>query len=353
VHGVFLQLAEDLDLAVDHLLEGEELLHGHAELVGGGHGVDGPGVKLLEDAENLVLGFAQRQDVGRQVATAVVHLAHVVAHGLDDAVDQCLFELDVAQALHHAFLVVHDLLLDAEDALVEGRALVEAGVEGLLLAIDVLHFLKKLDDALALVHLLFGGVVLLDGLDDVLELHAALLQVLADAHQFLDGHGHLDQGVHDLEFAGLDLLGDVDLAVAVQETHGAHLAQVHAHGVVAAGGIVGAVLVLGQFELLLFLDLLAVVLGDLDAAGQLLVDDVDVELVEDDDDLVDLFGSVDFRRQSLVELVEGQKALFLPFGYERLNLLHILDIAHPYPQIDENHAPAGRNAAGLQPCLLA
>lgn len=101
-----------------------------------------------------------------------MHLAHVIADGLDDAVDERLLKLDVAQALHNTFLVVHDLLLHAEDALIEGRALVETRIEGLFLAINVLHFFKKLDDPLALVHLFLGRVVFLDGLDDVFELHA-------------------------------------------------------------------------------------------------------------------------------------------------------------------------------------
>ncbi len=340
VHGVFLELAQNLDLAVNHFLEGKKLLHGHAELVGGGHGIDGPGVELLEDAENLVLGLAQGQNVGRQIALAVVHLAHVVAHGLDDAVDEGLFELDIPQALDHAFLVVHDLLLHAEDALVQGRALVEAGVEGALLAVDVLHILQKLDDPFALVHLFLGRIVFLDGLDHVLELHAAFLEVLADAHEFLDGHGNLDQGVHDFHLAGFDLLGDVDFAVTVQQADRAHLAQVHAHGIIAAHGIVRAVLVLGQLQLFLVLDFLAVILGDLDAASQLLVHDINVELIENDNDFVDLLRSVDFGRQGLVEFIEGQKALFLSLGNQRLNLLDVLDIAHPLPPKVDKKPPA-------------
>ena len=64
-----------------------------------------------------------------------MHLAHIIAHGLDDAVDEGLFELDVAQALDHAVLVVHELLLHAEDALLQSGALVQTGIEGAALFI--------------------------------------------------------------------------------------------------------------------------------------------------------------------------------------------------------------------------
>jgi hypothetical protein len=107
---------------------------------------------------------------------------------------------------------------------------------------------------------------------------------------------------------GLDPLGDGDLALARQQFHRAHLAQVHAHRVVGAVELFGARCRperdLARFgsppprwsPLLLVL-------------GLFILDDVDAHLGEHRHHVLDLFGRDLIGRQNLVELVVGDVAL--------------------------------------------
>jgi hypothetical protein len=94
--------------------------------------------------------------------------------------------------------------------------------------------------------------------------------------------------------AGLDALGDGDLALARQQLDRAHLAQVHAHRIVGAvdrlllgrGGAAGAAVVERVDLVLLRLGLLLLVLLGL----VLVLDDVDAHLVERGHHVLDLLG---------------------------------------------------------------
>src|SRR5215207_8932089 len=68
--------------------------------------------------------------------------------------------------------------------------------------------------------------------DVVPDVQAPRLQLLADLAQLLDGDGRARDGLLRLDLAALDPLGDGDLALAREEWHDAHLAQVEADGVV-------------------------------------------------------------------------------------------------------------------------
>src|SRR5277367_6134244 len=59
-----------------------------------------------------------------------------------------------------------------------------------------------------------------------------LAQIVAHRNQFLDDDRRARDGLHHDELAALDALGDGDFAFAGEQRDGAHLAQVHANGVV-------------------------------------------------------------------------------------------------------------------------
>ena len=104
-----------------------------------------------------------------------MHLAHIILDGLDDAVNQRFFELDVAQPLDDVLLEAEHLLLDGEGALVAvGQGLVKPFVKLALLLEDGLDFVEQQDDPLTLVHLVLAGIVFFDGFDHILELDAVL-----------------------------------------------------------------------------------------------------------------------------------------------------------------------------------
>ena len=76
--------------------------------------------------------------------------------------------------------------------------------------------------------------------DDVAQEDLAVVQLVAPDDDGLEGERALaEPGDHRLA-AGLDALGDGDLALAGEQLDRAHLAQVHAHGVVGAVGGLGA-----------------------------------------------------------------------------------------------------------------
>jgi len=126
--------------------------------------------------------------------------------------------------------------------------------------------------------------------------------------------------------AGLDALGDGDLALAAEQLDRAHLAQVHPHRVVGA---------LGGFLLLLFGDVAGilvavgvVVLGDLVGfvlavflgRGVLVaLDDLHAHFRQRGLDVLDLVGAHLALRQRVVELVVGDVALALGLSDQLLD----------------------------------
>src|SRR5205085_8676963 len=128
--------------------------------------------------------------------------------------------------------------------------------------------------------------------------------------------------------AVLDPLGDLHLALAGEQRDRAHLAQVHAHRVVALG--VGVLLLLalgarlGSGGLFLLgggagLRLGRLGLRQLDLVG--LVDDGDVVVAEHRHHVVDLIAGDDVGGQRVVDFVVGEKALV---AAEREQVLHFL-----------------------------
>ncbi len=166
---------------------------------------------------------------------------------------------------------------------------------------------------------LVGGLEI----DDVAEQNLAVVELVAPDDDGLEGQRAFAQaGDHGLA-AGLDALGDGDLALARQQLDRAHLAQIHAHGIVRALGGLGARLrargkrgrgdgpalflfgrIGGDFLLLLaFLGL----------------DDVDPHVGEHRHRVLDLVGRDLLRRQNGIQLVQGHVAARLGRLQQTLN----------------------------------
>ncbi len=149
-------------------------------------------------------------------------------------------------------------------------------------------------------------------IDDVAQQNLAVVQLVAPDDDGLEGERALAQpGDHRLA-AGLDALGDGDLALAGEKLDRAHLAQIHAHGIVGAlGGLLGGGLGLG--------DRgggnhgAGRIGGPLLARGRRLlglvgVDDVDAHVGEHRHGVLDLLGGYLLGGEHLVQLVIGDKA---------------------------------------------
>ena len=158
--------------------------------------------------------------------------------------------------------------------------------------------------------------------DDVAQEHPALDELVAPDDDGLEGERALAQARDHRLAAGLDALGDGDLALARQKLDRAHLAQVHADRIV---GAVGRLLGRGladddgagrrRLDELAALGLLVVAavgaLRGLALLGLLGLDDVDAHLGELAEHVLDLLGGEFLGGQNLVQLVIGDVAALL------------------------------------------
>ena len=127
-----------------------------------------------------------------------------------------------------------------------------------------------------------------------------------------DGRRARDR-LDDGELAALDALGDLDFAFAREQRDRAHLAQVHADGVVGLVERAGR-----QVELELLGPFAGAVEQLVFAVLLLGVDDLDAGAAERAEQVVELVRRGDVGRQQLVDLVVEQVALFLADGDELL-----------------------------------
>ena len=144
--------------------------------------------------------------------------------------------------------------------------------------------------------------------DDVAQEDFALVELVAPDDDGLEGERALAQARDHRLAAGLDALGDGDLALAREQLHRAHFAQIHAHGIVGAlGRLLG--LGLGRDLLLDFDQLAAFALGFLVGLFALLLaflarllglDHVDAHLAEHGEHVLDLLGIDLFRQTELI-----------------------------------------------------
>ncbi len=152
-------------------------------------------------------------------------------------------------------------------------------------------------------------------IDDVAKEDFSLVEFVAPDDDGLEGQRTFAQACDHRLAAGFDALGDGDFAFARQQLDRAHLAQIH------ADGIIGALAGLG------FLDLGDGLLRDLDqlvvglvlglflglflAVGVLGLGDVDAHVREHRHDVLDLLRRGGVGGEHFVELIEGHEAALL------------------------------------------
>ena len=81
------------------------------------------------------------------------------------------------------------------------------------------------------------GLLVVEAVEQVLDREVALAMLVAEAQHLGEAERRREDGADLVLDAGLDALRDRDLALAREQRHLAHLAQVHAHGVVADAGV--------------------------------------------------------------------------------------------------------------------
>ncbi len=266
----------------------------------------------------LLGGLAVEGDLGppdvalepRVLRVEVVQEAHQPVAALQREVDRA----DVLGDLgHHPVDLALDLLEAVAGLLVALLALAQGADLGVVLG-DLLEDLEVALDALRRL-----GVQRLVrvAVEQLAQHPVVLLRQLVEPQQLAQHHRVLAQRLVDQPLALLDALGDLHLALAVEQRHGAHLAQVHAHRVVGlllrvqgeVGGLLAVALVEGDRHVLVGLAA-AIALGP--------IDDRDAELVEADVDLVQLVGQRrDLVGQQVVDLVVEEIAL-LPAELDEL-----------------------------------
>ena len=166
---------------------------------------------------------------------------------------------------------------------------------------------------------LFGELFLVEG-NDFLDVADAAAQVFAETDDLADDDGRARDGLHDAELSALDALGDFDFALAGEQRNGAHLAEVHADGVVGLLERAGREVefyVVGLFSGL-GLVLLAV-------AGELVAgEDIDALGVDGGKKVIEIVGRGDVTGQEVVDLAVGEIALFLAGVDELLYVVFVL-----------------------------
>ena len=154
--------------------------------------------------------------------------------------------------------------------------------------------------------------------DDVAQKHPAFDELVAPDDDGLEGQRAFAQARDHRLAAGLDALGDRDLALAGEKLHRAHLAQVHAHRIVGAvGRLLGRRLADDDGAGLRGLDEVAAVgfllvgLGLSVLVRLLGLDHVDAHLGELAEHVLDLLRVELLGRQNLVQLIIGDIAALL------------------------------------------
>jgi hypothetical protein len=140
--------------------------------------------------------------------------------------------------------------------------------------------------------------------DDVAQQDLGFVELVAPDDDGLEGQRALAQALDHRLAAGLDALGDGDLAFARQQLDGAHLAQIHAHRIVGAVDRLGGLFHLDRQPRAL--GLLGHFLG-----VDLAFDHVDAHFGEHRHGVLDLLGGHFLRGQHVVELVIGDVAALL------------------------------------------
>ncbi len=149
--------------------------------------------------------------------------------------------------------------------------------------------------------LLDETVFILEIVHDILDPQLAAAELPADFYDLLDTDLDAEDGVHRVPDTFFDLFGNLYFSLPAQEGHHSHLPEVHLHGIAGFthyGHQAEEVFILasGQFVRRFLYDQLFTFVR---------IDDIDVLLPEKHDDIVDLIGRNDVRRQKVVDVVIG------------------------------------------------
>ena len=151
---------------------------------------------------------------------------------------------------------------------------------------------------------LFGELFFVEG-DHFLDVAHAAAQVFAEADDLANHDRRARDGLHHAVLAALDALGDLDLALAGEQRDGAHLAQVHADGVVGLLQRAGREVELDVLGLFAGLGLILVAVRACAFAGE----HVDALGVDGGHQVIELVGRGDVAGQQVVDLAIGEIAL--------------------------------------------
>jgi hypothetical protein len=149
-----------------------------------------------------------------------------------------------------------------------------------------------------------GGVEIYD----VAQQHLAFVERIAPPDEGAHGERALAQPADHHLAAGLDALGDGDLALARQQLDRAHLAQIHAHGIVGAADILVIEIAAGARLAL------AALFGRRRLVRLLALDDIDALLAQHRQRVFDLLGRHLLGRQRGIHFVVSDVAPLLAFG---------------------------------------
>ena len=181
------------------------------------------------------------------------------------------------------------------------------------LLLGLLHQRARLADgldlaehlALAILDLVVGELLVREG-HQFADRALLVLQIVAELDHLLGDHRRSGDRLDDRELALLDALGDRHLALAGEQRHRAHLAQVHADRVV---GLVECARRQVEFQLLAALG--RTVEGLLVPESLVRVEHLDAGAAELVEQVVQFLGRGDFSRQQLVDFVVEKVALLL------------------------------------------
>ena len=152
---------------------------------------------------------------------------------------------------------------------------------------------------------LFGELFLIEG-HDFLDAADAAAQIFAETDDLANDDGRARDGLHDAELAAFDALGDLNFTFAGEQRDGAHLAEVHADGVVGLLELAGGEVELDVFGLFTGFGRELVVASAELGVG---VEDVDALGVDGGEEIVEVVGRGDVAGEKVVDLAVGEVAL--------------------------------------------
>ncbi len=157
--------------------------------------------------------------------------------------------------------------------------------------------------------------------DNLLDVADAAAQVFAETDDLANDDGRAGDGLHDAHLAALDALRDLYFAFTSEQGYGAHLAEIHADGVVGLLEGAGREVELDVVGLFTGLGLvLFAVASELALAGE----DVDALGVDGGEEIVEVVGRGDVTGKEVVDLSVGEIALLFSCINELVNVVFVL-----------------------------